>query len=137
MTSANQPKPDVMSDKCPSRVILNHVTSQWGVLVLIALQTQTLRYSELRRMIDGVSERMLSQTLKTLEADGFVNRKSYNVVPPHVEYSLTSHGQDVAVHVSALAQWVESNLMDLKPFAGSPSVGRPDIVLGEFATRRL
>lgn len=98
---------------CPSRIVLNHVTSRWGVLVLIALQDQTLRFSELRRIIGDVSEKMLSQTLKTLENDGFVHRKPFNVVPPHVEYSLTPHGQGVAVHVKALATWVEDNILDL------------------------
>ena len=83
-------KPDVLSERCPSRGILNHITSRWGVLVLIALQDKTLRFSELRRTIGGVSERMLSQTLKVLEEDGFIARKAYEVVPPHVEYSLTA-----------------------------------------------
>lgn len=105
--------PDVMDKMCPSRSLLSHVTSRWGVLVLIALQDQTLRYSELRRIIQGVSERMLSLTLKTLEQDGFVHRKSFDVVPPHVEYSLTQHGRGVAVHVKALASWIEENFHDL------------------------
>ncbi|MEP3046188.1 MAG: helix-turn-helix domain-containing protein [Roseibium sp.] len=104
---------------CPSRIVLNHVTSRWGVLVLIALQHQTLRFSELRRMIGDVSEKMLSQTLKTLEQDGFVHRKAFDVVPPHVEYRLTEHGQGVAVHVKALATWVEENIMDLPTSGGS------------------
>lgn len=105
--------PDVLDGMCPSRILLNHVTSRWGVLVLIALQDQTLRFSELRRLIGDVSERMLSQTLRTLVDDGFVHRKSFNVVPPHVEYSLTPHGQGVAVHVKALATWVEDNVVEL------------------------
>ncbi|MEO9903673.1 helix-turn-helix domain-containing protein [Nisaea sp.] len=109
---------DVMSENCPSRSLLNHVTSRWGVLVLIALQNQTLRFSDLRRIIGGVSEKMLSQTLKTLEQDGFVHRKSFNVVPPHVEYSLTTHGQGVVVHVKALATWLEDNLQAMTEARG-------------------
>lgn len=105
--------PDVLSARCPSRPLLNHVTSRWGVLILIVLQEKTLRFSEMRRMIDGVSERMLSQTLKVLEEDGFVLRKSFDVVPPHVEYSLTAPGREVAVHVKALASWLEANLDQL------------------------
>ncbi len=105
--------PDVLDKMCPSRIVLNHVTSRWGVLVLIALQDHTLRFSELRRVVGGVSEKMLSQTLKTLEQDGFVHRKSFEVVPPHVEYSLTLHGQEVTVHVKALATWVEENILTL------------------------
>ncbi|WP_299812465.1 helix-turn-helix domain-containing protein [uncultured Roseibium sp.] len=113
MNSAKNIAPDVLDRMCPSRIVLNHVTSRWGVLVLIALQQKTLRFSELRRIIGDVSEKMLSQTLKTLENDGFVHREALNVVPPHVEYRLTPHGQGVAVHVKALAAWVEDNIMDL------------------------
>lgn len=102
--------PDVMAATCPSRLILNHVTSRWGVLVLIMLRQETLRFSVLRRSIGGVSERMLAQTLQTLEADGFVLRKSFDVVPPHVEYSLTPLGCEVAGHVAGLAEWIEDNL---------------------------
>ena len=102
--------PDVMSPRCPSRRILNHVTSRWGVLVLVAQQTETLRFSQLRRRIGGVSERMLAQTLQTLEADGFVHRRAFSSVPPHVEYSLTPLGQEVALRVHALAVWIEGNL---------------------------
>lgn len=99
--------PDVMSAKCPSRSLLNHVTSKWGVLVLLALQDGTLRYSDLRRGIEGVSERMLAQTLRTLENDGFVVRVAYNVVPPHVEYSLTAFGQGASDRVATLAHYLE------------------------------
>lgn len=106
----NGHKPDVMAATCPSRLILNHVTSRWGVLVLIMLRQETLRFSVLRRSIGGVSERMLAQTLQTLEADGFVLRKSFDVVPPHVEYSLTPLGCEVAGHVARLAEWIEDNL---------------------------
>ncbi|KDE41031.1 Redox-sensing transcriptional regulator QorR [Nitrincola lacisaponensis] len=100
----------VFAERCPSRQVLNHVTSRWGVLVLIALLEGTYRFSELRRKITGVSERMLAQTLQSLEADGFVLRTAYPVVPPHVEYSLTPMGEEVAVRVRELADWVEINL---------------------------
>ncbi|KGK41949.1 HxlR family transcriptional regulator [Nitrincola sp. A-D6] len=100
----------VFSERCPSRQVLNHVTSRWGVLVLIALLEGTYRFSELRRKIKGVSERMLAQTLQSLEADGFLLRKAYPVVPPHVEYSLTPLGEEVADKVQVLADWVEENL---------------------------
>jgi DNA-binding HxlR family transcriptional regulator len=103
-------EPDVMIAACPSRRILNHVTSRWGVLVLIALQQETMRFSALRRAIGGVSERMLAQTLQTLEADGFVIRRAHEVVPPHVEYSLSPLGAEVAAKVADLAFWIEANL---------------------------
>ncbi len=99
-----------MAAQCPSREILKHMTSRWGVLVLIALQGRTHRFGELRRIIGGVSERMLAQTLQWLENDGLVNRVALNVVPPHVEYSLTPLGQEAAEKVAALADWIETRL---------------------------
>ncbi|RYH11314.1 helix-turn-helix domain-containing protein [Tropicimonas sp. IMCC6043] len=101
---------DLLSVNCPSRVVLKHLTSRWGVLVLIALEGETLRFSALRRKVGGVSERMLAQTLHDLEHDGFVRRVAFDVVPPHVEYSLTPLGIEAAEKVRALADWVEINL---------------------------
>jgi DNA-binding HxlR family transcriptional regulator len=101
---------NVFADQCPSRLILNHITSRWGVLVLVALLAGTHRFSELRRKINGVSERMLAQTLQTLEGDGFVARHSLPVVPPHVEYSLTPLGIEVAEQVRNLVDWIEQNV---------------------------
>lgn len=105
--------PDVMSEMCPSRRLLNDVTSKWGILVILALRTDTMRFSSLRRRIGGVSEKMLAQTLKTLEADGFVLRRSFDVVPPHVEYSLTDHGIELAQHLGVLVSWLEKTMPDL------------------------
>jgi DNA-binding HxlR family transcriptional regulator len=96
--------------QCPSRQILQHVTSRWGVLVLVALMEGTHRFSELRRKIGGVSEKMLAQTLQCLEDDGFVKRVSLPVLPPHVEYSLTPLGEEIGGKVEALADWIETNL---------------------------
>ena len=101
---------DLMAPDCPSRAVLQHVTSRWGVLALMALETGTHRFSELRRVIGGVSERMLAQTLQQLEGDGFVRRVAYQVVPPRVEYSLTPLGLEVAEKVRGLADWIELNL---------------------------
>jgi len=101
---------NVFAELCPSREVLQHVTSRWGVLVLVALLGGTHRFSDLRRKIGGVSEKMLAQTLQWLERDGFVLRVAYPVVPPHVEYSLTPLGREVAQRVQALADWIESNL---------------------------
>ena len=100
----------LFSEKCPSREVLKHVTSRWGVLVLVALLGGTHRFSDLRRKIGGVSEKMLAQTLQWLEGDGFVLRTAYPVVPPHVEYSLTPLGLEVARRVEGLADWIEENL---------------------------
>lgn len=101
---------NVMAADCPSRPVLQHLTSRWGVLVMLALSTGPHRFAQLRRAVGGVSERMLSQTLKELEADGFVLRVAHDVVPPHVVYSLTPMGIEAAAHVSALVGWIEANI---------------------------
>lgn len=101
---------EVLARDCPSREILNHVCSRWGVLVLVVLLDGTHRFSELRRKIGGVSEKMLSQTLQSLEQDGFVDRKALPVVPPHVEYRLTAMGKEVALQMDGLTTWIEENL---------------------------
>lgn len=101
---------NLLSANCPSRDVLKHVTSRWGVLVLIVLEGGTFRFSDLRRRIDGVSERMLAQTLQWLEGDGLVLRVAHDVVPPHVEYSLTPLGVQAASLVRQLADWIEGNL---------------------------
>jgi DNA-binding HxlR family transcriptional regulator len=100
----------LFSEACPSREVLKHLTSRWGVLVLIALLEGTHRFSELRRKVGGVSERMLAQTLQWLEEDGMVDRRAYPVVPPHVEYSLTPLGREAAEKVGGLADWIETNM---------------------------
>jgi DNA-binding HxlR family transcriptional regulator len=101
---------EVLARDCPSRDILNHVCSRWGVLVLVVLLDGMHRFSELRRKIGGVSEKMLSQTLQSLEQDGFVDRKALPVVPPHVEYRLTAMGEEVALQMDGLTTWIEQNL---------------------------
>ncbi|MFC6841045.1 winged helix-turn-helix transcriptional regulator [Xanthomonas theicola] len=80
------------------------------MLVLVALRTGIHRFGDLRRNLEGVSEKMLSRTLQALEADGFVQRIAYPVVPPHVEYDLTPLDRDVATHAHALVDWIESNI---------------------------
>lgn len=111
---------DVMIAACPSREILSHLTSRWGVLILIALLPGTLRFSEIRRRIGGVSERMLAQTLQLLEKDGMINRYDYNIVPLRVEYTLTPLGKEAAVKVRDLADWIENNLAALTLSHNSP-----------------
>lgn len=102
--------PDVMNPKCPSRQILSHVTSRWGVLVLIGLMDGTLRFGALRRRVGGVSERMLAQTLRALEQDGLVNRTAHPTIPPHVDYDLTASGAEIAIAVRHLADCIERHL---------------------------
>lgn len=94
---------------CPSRTLLDHVTSKWGVLILAALSEGTMRWSELRRRVEGVSEKMLAQTLQTLERDTLVERIARPVIPPHVDYSLTPLGQELVERMLPLLDWVSSN----------------------------
>ncbi len=101
---------NVLAADCPSRGVLNHLTNRWGTLVMVALATGPHRFAGLRRKVGGVSERMLSQTLKDLEADGFVLRTAHEVVPPHVDYELTPLGVEAARHVVALVGWIEGAL---------------------------
>lgn len=104
----------VFPEACGSRVLLDHVTSKWGVLVLLALsEGEALRWSELRRRAQGVSEKMLAQTLRTLAADGLVERHARPVVPPHVEYSLTPAGEELAGHLVPLMAWVAARAGDM------------------------
>ena len=101
---------NVLASACPSRQILQHLTSRWGALVLVSLHSGTKRFSELRRAIDGVSERMLTKTLQELEADGMLIRKSYNTVPPQVDYTLTEFGAQASNRMFELVDWLEMNL---------------------------
>jgi DNA-binding HxlR family transcriptional regulator len=96
----------VLASACPSRVVMDHVTSKWGVLVLVALAGRTLRWGELRRAVEGVSEKMLAQTLQTLERDGLVHRRALPVIPPHVEYSLTDLGVGLVERLLPLMEWL-------------------------------
>ncbi|MFH8887168.1 winged helix-turn-helix transcriptional regulator [Streptomyces sp. NPDC017949] len=105
---------DVRTPMCPSRGILEHVTSRWGVLVLAALVERSHRFSELRREVGGVSEKMLAQTLRTLERDGFVLRHAHPVIPPHVDYTLTELGREAAEQVWALARWTERRTAEVQ-----------------------
>lgn len=95
---------------CPYRLVLEHLTSRWGVLVLIELLERPYRFSELRRAIGRVSEKMLTQTLQTLERDGLVHRDAKPVIPPRVDYSLTDLGREAAQQVRALAVWTEQRM---------------------------
>jgi DNA-binding HxlR family transcriptional regulator len=95
---------------CESRIVLEHITSRWGVLVLIELLDRPHRFSELRRAVGRVSEKMLAQTLQTLERDGMVHREARPVVPPHVVYSLTPMGREAGERVFALSLWVYEHM---------------------------
>jgi DNA-binding HxlR family transcriptional regulator len=104
---------------CPYRLVLEHVTSRWGVLVLIELLERPYRFSELRRAISrfsgrDVSEKMLTQTLQTLERDGLVHRDAKPVIPPRVDYSLTRLGREAAEQVRSLARWTHDRMGEVE-----------------------
>lgn len=98
---------------CRTRAVLGHVTGRWGGLVLGALIDGTRRYSELRAHIDGISEKMLAQTLRDLERDGLVDRHQYPTVPPRVDYTLTPQGMEVAQRLHSLITWLEDHVSEL------------------------
>jgi len=103
---------DCYSAACPAREVLGHVTGRWGGLVLGALTHGTRRYSEIRARIEGISEKMLAQTLRDLERDGLLLRTSRPVVPPYVDYRLTPMGVGVAEHIEGLVRWIEAHARD-------------------------
>jgi DNA-binding HxlR family transcriptional regulator len=104
---------DVFARSCPSRGTLEHVTGRWGSLTLGALHNDTLRFNELRRRVDGVSEKMLSQTLHALERDGMVVRTAQPTNPPCVEYRLTPLGAETARRLLDLIGLVESRMTEV------------------------
>ncbi len=101
---------DVFARHCPSRETLEHVTGRWGILALSALAAGTLRFNALRRRVDGVSEKMLAQTLHALERDGLVHREARPTNPPYVEYSLTPLGRSIATRLTGLIEFVEGQM---------------------------
>ncbi|MEV4658640.1 helix-turn-helix domain-containing protein [Micromonospora sp. NPDC049301] len=105
---------DVFARGCTSRAAFEDVTSKWASLALLALGEGRYRFNALRRRIDGVSERMLSQTLQTLERDGMLTREVLTAIPPRVEYSLTPLGARVAEQLRGLADLLEASVPELQ-----------------------
>jgi DNA-binding HxlR family transcriptional regulator len=103
-------QPDVFNPNCGSRRILNLIADRWTALVIYALGRETRRYSDLEKMIGGISQKMLTQTLRNLERDGIVIRTVYPVVPPRVEYALTLLGITLIDALGPLCKWAEENL---------------------------
>ncbi|MFF1256172.1 winged helix-turn-helix transcriptional regulator [Streptomyces sp. NPDC058321] len=104
---------DVFSRQCPSRGTLEHVTGRWGALTLGVLHEGSFRFNELRRRVDGVSEKMLSQTLHALERDGLVHREAQPTNPPRVDYELTPLGREISERLLGLIQFVEGRMDDV------------------------
>jgi DNA-binding HxlR family transcriptional regulator len=105
-----QPHACAFSAMCPTRLVLNRIADKWTVLVVILLQDGTKRFSHLQREIDGISQKMLTQTLRGLERDGLVTRKVHATVPPKVEYALTPLGHTLKDLLGAIRNWSEANI---------------------------
>ena len=108
-----RPVPVAELDSCPVSEVFRRLGNRWSMLVIILLGGRTHRYNELHRAIEGISQRMLTRTLRTLEADGLVERTVHPTVPPSVEYCLTPRGRSLLVPVSALADWAVDNAGEL------------------------
>lgn len=104
---------DVLSAACPTRQVINRIGDRWSLLVLYALENGTLRFQELRRTVEGVSQKMLTQTVRALERDGLISRTIYASVPPKVEYSLTPLGRGLTERIAAIREWAYDNIDDI------------------------
>lgn len=99
---------------CPVRNILSRLGDKWSLLVLISLQANgVMRFSDVKRSIGDVSQRMLTVTLRTLESDGIIRREVYAQVPPRVEYQLTERGRSLMPHIYSLVEWAKENMADI------------------------
>lgn len=101
---------DVLAVACPTRQVIARIGDRWTLLVLYVLEKQTLRFQELRRAVEGISQRMLTHTLRALERDGIVQRTVYAEVPPRVEYQLTELGRELASHLDPIRSWAYENM---------------------------
>ena len=113
-TASTDGRYDALAAACPTRQVINRIGDRWSLLVLYALEAGTLRFQELRRTVDGVSQKMLTQTLRLLERDGLVHRQVYATVPPRVEYSLTPLGRSLAGHIAGIREWAYANMAGIE-----------------------
>lgn len=114
MTASRDGRYDVLAEACPTRQVINRIGDRWSLLVLYALEGGTLRFQELRRAVDGISQKMLTQTLRTLEREGLVSRTVYASVPPKVEYALTSLGASLSSAIAAIRGWAYEHMTEIE-----------------------
>ena len=105
---------DVLAAACPTRQVINRIGDRWSLLVLYALDGRTLRFQELRRAVDGVSQKMLTQTLRALERDGLVDRHVHATVPPRVDYSLTDLGVSLGTAITTIRTWAYDHVEEVE-----------------------
>ncbi len=105
-----KPHWDVFDSKCPTRQVLDRIADKWTVLVIRRLSPGTMRFAQIRRSVDGISQKVLTNTLRGLERDGIVTRKIYASVPPRVEYTLTPLGRSLCDLVEGVCAWAETNM---------------------------
>jgi DNA-binding HxlR family transcriptional regulator len=108
--SETRPPWDVFNSRCPTRLVLDRIADKWTVLIIRRLTGGTMRFAELRRAIDGISQKVLTNTLRGLERDGLVTRRIYASVPPRVEYTLTDLGRSLCDLVAGICGWAEANI---------------------------
>lgn len=104
---------DVMTATCPSRTSLARVANKWTAMVVIALSADRMRFRDLRATVDGISSKVLTETLRELERDGIVTRHVYAEVPPRVEYELTALGRTLHAPIHALGSWAENHISEV------------------------
>lgn len=101
---------DVYNQNCPTRLLLDHIADKWASLILWKLSDGPIRFNQLRRVIDGISTKVLSQALKELERDGLITRAVFPTVPVTVEYSITPLGHTLSSKIAAVTEWAEGNI---------------------------
>jgi len=105
--------PDVFREKCPARYLLNKISGKWSILIIDILNDKNLRNGELMRLIEGISQKMLTQTLRELEEIKLIKRYDMKIIPPHVEYELTELGKSLREKICAMDRWIEENMLEI------------------------
>ena len=111
---ANIPEPNIYKATCPSRQVLNRIGDKWSVVLLSSLEHQAIRFGELKRMCDGISQKMLTQTLRNLERDGLIHRRVITEKPLHVEYALSELGLNLLTLLTPLIDWVHGHCLQIE-----------------------
>ena len=121
---SQHPAFDVLTATCPSRSSLARIANKWTAMVVIALSPGRLRFGDLRTTVDGISAKVLTETLRDLERDGLVSRHVYAEVPPRVEYELTALGRTLDEPLRALSRWAEAHIVEVLAARDSYDTGR-------------